>query len=201
MGRILAPYNQPRWAGNASGVPFLATPGNHEYYESPIGDRYNQPGSQRAISRYQTYFEFPTNHAPNANQRGLYHRTDFGPITLIALDVANDGPHKTDRDTNFFLLGEDDEQGGNAPAFKPGSTQYTWLEEHSRCSATQRIYLCLLSSRALLSRTPRLGRRGMHLARLVGILVIFYPSHTNTLIDTHAALYALRSGRCILWSR
>jgi len=113
----------------ASGVPFLATPGNHEYYESPIGDRYNQPGSQRAISRYQTYFEFPTNHAPNANQRGLYHRTDFGPITLIALDVANGGPHKTDRDTNFFLLGEDDEQGGNAPAFKPGSTQYTWLEE------------------------------------------------------------------------
>jgi len=113
----------------ASKVPFLATPGNHEYYESPIGDRYNQPGSQRAINRYQTYFEFPTNNSPNAKQHGLYHRTDFGPVTMIALDVANDGPHKTDRDTNFFLLGEDDEQGGNAPAFKPGSTQYIWLEK------------------------------------------------------------------------
>ena len=113
----------------ASKVPFLATPGNHEYYESPTGDRYNQPGSQRAINRYQTYFEFPTNNSPNAKQHGLYHRTDFGPVTMIALDVANDGPHKTDRDTNFFLLGEDDEQGGNAPAFKPGSTQYIWLEK------------------------------------------------------------------------
>jgi hypothetical protein len=113
----------------ASSVPFLATPGNHEYYESPIGDRYNQPGSQRAIDRYQTYFEFPTNDAPNAKQHGLYHRTDYGPITLIALDVANGGPHKTDGDTNFFLLGENDEQGGNAPDFKPGSTQYTWLEK------------------------------------------------------------------------
>ena len=113
----------------ASKVPFLATPGNHEYYESPIGDRYNQPGSQRAINRYQTYFEFPTNNSPNAKQHGLYHRTDFGPVTMVALDVANDGPHKTDRDTNFFLLGENDEQGGNAPAFKPGSTQYIWLEK------------------------------------------------------------------------
>ena len=78
----------------ASKVPFLATPGNHEYYESPIGDRYNQPGSQRAINRYQTYFEFPTNNSPNAKQHGLYHRTDFGPVTMVALDVANDGPHK-----------------------------------------------------------------------------------------------------------
>ncbi|MEC7227612.1 MAG: metallophosphoesterase, partial [Candidatus Latescibacterota bacterium] len=116
-------------ASIASKVPFLATPGNHEYYESPMGDRYNQPGSQRAINRYQIYFEFPTNNSPNAKQHGLYHRTDFGPVTMIALDVANDGPHKTDRDTNFFLLGENDEQGGNAPAFKPGSTQYIWLEK------------------------------------------------------------------------
>jgi hypothetical protein len=43
--------------------------------------------------------------------------------------VANDSPHQSARDTNFFLLGESDEQGGRAPGFGPGSAQYAWLEE------------------------------------------------------------------------
>ena len=49
-------------------------------------------------------------------------------MTLIGLDVANNSPHRSDDDTNFFLLGENDAGGGQAPAFSAGSTQYNWLE-------------------------------------------------------------------------
>jgi 3',5'-cyclic AMP phosphodiesterase CpdA len=112
----------------AGRVPFLAAPGNHEYYAG-IGGRYNQPFSERAINRFRTYFEFPRNNAPDPEQEGRYFRLDYGPLTLIGLDVANDSPSQTDRDTNFFLLGESDSGGGHAPAFGPGSRQYAWLEE------------------------------------------------------------------------
>ena len=112
----------------ASRVPFLAAPGNHEYYAG-IGGGYNQPASERAINRFRTYFEFPPNNAPDPEQEGRYFRLDYGPVTLIGLDVANDSPNESDRDTNFFLLGEHDAGGGHAPAFGPGSRQYAWLEE------------------------------------------------------------------------
>ena len=111
----------------ASRVPILAAPGNHEYYGgSPKS--YNQPGSEEAIARFQTYFEFPDNRTDDPRQQGRYYRIDYGPITLIALDVANDSPHQSARDTNFMLVGENDPDGGRAPAFGPGSRQYAWLE-------------------------------------------------------------------------
>ncbi len=113
----------------ASRVPFLAAPGNHEYYEGPRLGRYNQPGSERAIGRFCSYFDFPANGATDPQQQNRYYRFDYGPVTLIALDVANDSPHQSARDTNFFLLGESDDHGGHAPAFGPGSEQYAWLEE------------------------------------------------------------------------
>ena len=112
----------------ASRVPFLAAPGNHEYYEGPQLDRYEQPGSERAIGRFRSYFEFADNGATDPQQHNRYYRFDYGPVALIALDVANDNPHQSARDTNFFLLGEDEEGGGRAPAFGPGSEQYRWLE-------------------------------------------------------------------------
>ncbi len=112
----------------ASRVPLLAVPGNHEYYEGPYLDRYDQPGSERAIGRFCSYFEFPANGSNNPQQQNRYYRFDYGPIALIGLDVANGSPHQSAGDTNFFLLGEDDEGGGHAPDFGPGSQQYTWLE-------------------------------------------------------------------------
>jgi len=111
----------------ASRVPLLAAPGNHEYYEGPPKG-YQQPGSERAIARFLTYFEFPDNQVADSQQGSSYYRIDYGPITLIALDVANDSPHQSANDTNFHLVGEHDPNGGRAPAYSPGSHQHAWLE-------------------------------------------------------------------------
>ena len=116
----------------AGKVPYLAAPGNHDYYEGPSLGKYNQPGSERATNRFRTYFEFPPNNAPDSEQEGRYFRLDYGPVTLIALDVANDSPHRSEHDTNFFLRGENDAGGGHAPAFGPGSRQHAWLEAQLR---------------------------------------------------------------------
>ena len=113
------------WPGK---VPYLAAPGNHEYYQGPQLRGYDQPGSKRAIARFRTYFEFRANGAADPLQEGRYFRVDYGPITLIGLDVANGSPHQSERDTNFFLLGKGDPDGGRAPALSPGSAQHAWLE-------------------------------------------------------------------------
>ncbi len=112
----------------AAHIPFLAAPGNHDYYEGSSLGQYDQPGSERAIGRYLTYFEYPSNGAENPAQRNRYYRIDYGPVTVIALDAVNGSPEKTDRDSNFFLKGENDPEGGPAPDFNPDSAQYRWLE-------------------------------------------------------------------------
>ncbi len=112
----------------AGSIPIQAALGNHDYYEGPNLDQYNQPGSERAVNRFLTYFETPSNHASNAEQEGRYYCLKYGPATFIVLDVCNQGPNAGDGDTNFYLLGENDPGGGNAPDFAAGSEQYLWLE-------------------------------------------------------------------------
>jgi len=116
----------------AGRVPVIAAPGNHEYYEGNFLDGYNQPGSERAMARYLTYFDFPENHSPNPAQEGRYHYLKYGPVSIISLDLCNNGPNESDEDTNFYLFGEQDSLGGNAPDFGMGSTQYMWLESKLR---------------------------------------------------------------------
>jgi hypothetical protein len=111
----------------AGRVPLLAAPGNHEYYEGPRMERYNQPGSERAVERFRTYFAVPDNGDPDPRARGRYYRLDYGPVTLIALDVSNGTPHQSEDDTNFFLRGRDEAGGGASPGFAPGTSQYEWL--------------------------------------------------------------------------
>ena len=110
-------------------IPIMAALGNHEYYEGPYLDRYDQPGSERAVGRFLTYFEAPANKSPNPEQEGRYYFLKYGPVTFIILDLCNNGPNKSIDDTNFYLLGESDAEGGNAPDFSPGSYQYSWLED------------------------------------------------------------------------
>lgn len=112
----------------AGRIPLLAAPGNHEYYEGPSMGRYDQPGSERAIGRFLSYFDVPGNGATDPGSRGRYFRLDYGPVTLIALDVTNGTPHRSAGDTNYFLLGVGDGGGGQSPGFAPGSEQYAWLE-------------------------------------------------------------------------
>lgn len=131
LGRVLAPSHGSGWGGESGRArvpPYLAAPGNYEYYQGPQLRGYDQPGSERAIARFRTYFEFRANGAADPLQEGRYFRVDYGPITLIGLDVANGSPHQSERDTNFFLLGEGDPDGGRAPALSLGSAQHAWLE-------------------------------------------------------------------------
>lgn len=112
----------------AGQVPVMAAPGNHDYFEGTMMDQYNQPGSERAIGRYLTYFEVPENHSPNIRQEGRYYSFTYGPAAFIVLDLCNNGPNGSEDDTNFYLLGESDPEGGEAPDFGMGSRQYLWLE-------------------------------------------------------------------------
>jgi len=113
----------------ASNIPILAALGNHEYFEGPQSDKYNQPGSERAVNKYLEYFEYPFNTSPILEQQNRYYSTQYGPVTFIVLDVCNNVPDKSTEDTNFYLLGEGDTDGGFAPAFAKGSYQYQWLEK------------------------------------------------------------------------
>ena len=107
----------------AGRIPLLAAPGNHEYYEGPSPwGAYSQPASERAARRFSTYF-------PSSDESRRYTRLDYGPVTLITLDVTNGSPSASSGDTNFMLLGPQDESGGSSPGFASGSEQYTWLEE------------------------------------------------------------------------
>lgn len=107
----------------AGRIPLLAAPGNHEYYEGPAPwGAYDQPASERAAERFSTYF-------PSSHESRRYARLDYGPVTLITLDVTNGSPSASGGDTNFMLLGAKDEGGGSSPGFAPGSVQYEWLEE------------------------------------------------------------------------
>jgi len=134
---LTRPENPP---GLASQIPILAAPGNHEYYGGPETGKYFQPASENAINRFRTYFEFPKNDAPNPEQEDRYFRLDYGPITLIALDVVNDSPNGSENDPNFFLSGENDPGGGHAPAFGPGSRQYVWLEHQLQESQSKSLF-------------------------------------------------------------
>ncbi len=120
--------NRNREQSLAGSIPIMAALGNHEYYEGPYLGQYNQPGSEHAVKRFLTYFEAPSNHASNAEQEGRYYRVDYGPATFIVLDACNNSPNSSNDDTNFYLLGENDPGGGNAPDFGFGSQQYEWLE-------------------------------------------------------------------------
>jgi len=113
----------------AGQVPLIPTPGNHDYYEGNYLDGYSQPGSERAMGRYLTYFESPANDSPNEEQEGRYYHLKYGPVSIIALDLCNNGLNGSEEDTNFYLLGESDSLGGNAPDFGPESPQYMWLED------------------------------------------------------------------------
>jgi 3',5'-cyclic AMP phosphodiesterase CpdA len=123
-------------AGLAAHVPIVAAPGNHEYYAGKQRGGYDQPASDAAIQRFLAYFE--PDHASgsarrvHATHRGRYFRLDYGPVTFLVLDVANASPHRSARDTNFFLRGEADEGGGTAPDLGPGSAQRAWLEAELR---------------------------------------------------------------------
>ena len=128
----------------AGKIPIMAALGNHEYYEGSQLDGFNQPGSERAVKRFLTYFESPSNNSSVAEHEGRYYSLKYGPATFIVLDVCNNGPNKSGDDTNFYLLGEDDPDGGKAPDFGPGTGQYIWLEARLKESQLQSMFAFII---------------------------------------------------------
>jgi hypothetical protein len=99
-------------AALAASVPIVAALGNHDYYGGP-GDLggYGGAASQRAVSKFQSYFG-------QAN----YYVHNYGPIALLVLD-ANDGkPQRSETDTNWYL-------SDVAPDWQEGSAQLEWLQQ------------------------------------------------------------------------
>jgi len=132
----------------------MAALGNHEYYEGSRLDGYNQPGSERAVKKFLTYFESPSNNSPVPEHEGRYYSLKYGPATFIVLDVCNNGPNKSGDDTNFYLLGEKDQGGGKAPDFGPGSDQYIWLEGKIREAQLQSLFTFLIFHHSPYSSGP-----------------------------------------------
>lgn len=110
----------------ASTSVILPALGNHEYFGGPgrLG-KYDTEDSERAIRKYQSYFDLPDNQASNPLHSERYYALDYGAVTLIVLDTTDGLPHRSDRDTNWGLRGEND--GGQAPDWHPGSEQHDWL--------------------------------------------------------------------------
>jgi hypothetical protein len=119
------------WIQNSSlaaSTYILPALGNHEYFGGPgVFGKYGAQGSERAVNKYKTYFDLPSNHSGNEDLVERYYSLDYGPITLIVLDTTDGQPHRSDDDTNWYLLGEGD--GGVAPDWHPGSEQYNWLQK------------------------------------------------------------------------
>lgn len=137
-----------------SQVPIFAAAGNHEYFEGPYLDQYNQPGSERAIRRFLSYFESPGNNSGNSAQEGRYYSLRYGPAAFIVLDVCNNGTNKSDDDTNFYLLGENDPGGGNAPDINPGSDQYNWLESQLKEAQLSSMFTFIIMHHSPYSSGP-----------------------------------------------
>ncbi len=103
------------WRQNATlaaSVPIVPALGNHDYYGGPgeLGG-YGGAASERAASKYQSYFGRPP-----------YYVLNDGPVALIVLDANNGKPERSPTDTNWYL-------SDTAPEWQEGSEQMRWLHE------------------------------------------------------------------------
>jgi len=119
-------HNSGAYSDIAGWTPLIPALGNHENY-SGKKEKYSSQGAQRAVRKFQAYFETPDNGMTNRLYEDRFYRLDYGPVSLITLDTSNGAPDNTGADTNFFLEAKNSES--NVPDFNPGSAQYMWLEK------------------------------------------------------------------------
>jgi len=186
--------------GLAGDIPLMPALGNHEYYADPAtgtGGGYSQPQSETAVDKYQTYFEVPENYSPNVDQEGRYYSLDYGPATFIVLDLCNNSPNISEEDTNFYLRGENDSAGGNAPDFGPGSRQHMWLEEQL-AAAQGKLFTFVLFHHAPYSSGPHAYPPGSDLLqdRQSGV-----PVRQLTPLFLKYGVDAIFSGHDEMWER
>ena len=97
-----------------------------------------------SVTPYLSYFEVEPNGVDfsdvDARDRSqLFHRVDYGPVTLIFLDTNNGDDYDLEKDTNIWLFRDAncpsnrwDLPSARSPDFNPGSRQYTWLTKNLR---------------------------------------------------------------------
>jgi len=130
-------FNDP-----AGSTPILATVGNHDLYDNKNQDAYaysHGEQGERALKHYLSYFEYNPNGVDYANageaerdsrdKSQLFHREDYGPVTLLFLDTTNGDDSDKTKDTNTNLS-RNGSTGARAPDFNEGSLQYRWLERN-----------------------------------------------------------------------
>jgi len=139
----------------AGSIPILTAVGNHDLFDNgrpgDVVERcwmYDLQG-EPSTERFVTYFEVESNGVdfasapmPDTETRDmsqLFHRVDYGPVTLIFLDTNNgrdgDTDDDHDHDTNYMLWddgmhllgGLDRRLGCRHPDFNVGTPQYVWL--------------------------------------------------------------------------
>ena len=135
----------------AGSVPLLTVLGNHDLYDNGVANdkaddyKYDLQG-ETGTERYLAYFENEPNGVEYTVRDGteipetrdlsqLFHRVDYGPVTLIFLDTNNGDDNDPSKDTNYETRsdgthcppGIDRKRGGRHPDFNPGSPQYDWL--------------------------------------------------------------------------
>ena len=132
-------YNDP-----AGSIPILASPGNHDSINSESGET-GVDGGMIGMRRWTRYFEVEKNGVTFAPGDGdyvadaeyaeirqeLFHRVDYGRVTLIYMDSNNGDDSDKDRDSCRKFYSQAYAPSGTAPAvapdFNPGSKQYAWI--------------------------------------------------------------------------
>lgn len=179
-------------------IPVLGVLGNHEYYEGPYLGRFDRQGSERAVRRFLTYFESPSNNSPVKEHEGRYYSFQYGPATFVVMDVCNNGLNKSGDDTNFYLPGESDPDGGNAPDFGPGSRQYEWLEARLKESQIRCLFTFIIFHHSPYSSGPHGYPAGEseNTDKLSG-----YPVRLLTPLFMQYGVDAVISGHDEMWER
>ena len=115
----------------AADVFLLPALGNHDYFGGLGGyGHYGPEATGRAVDKYRAYFALPANGVAAHDER--YYAVEWGPVTVVVLDLNNGLPQHGPNDSNFYMLGEG--EGGTAPDWQPGSPQYRWLAETLRAA-------------------------------------------------------------------
>ena len=186
------------WKHNAdlaASSVILPALGNHEYFGGPgeLG-RYETKDSERAIRKYQSYFDLPDNNSSNQVHSERYYALDYGVVTLIVLDTTDGLPHQSDQDTNWGLRGETD--GGQAPDWNPGSEQYGWLTEQLQQAQQESHFTFVMFhgapySSGVHARLPgkKAGEDGLSAQPLQSLTPLFLRYGVDAVFSGHDEMY------------
>ncbi len=120
----------------AGSIPYLASPGNHEYFD------YDDKGGDTGMRKYLSYFDFMPNDAKvKDDQKERFHSLKYGMATLIFLDLNNGPDDDQTNDTNLYLK----EATCRAPSFEKGSEQYKWLERELKKAHKESRFIFVFS--------------------------------------------------------